>query len=240
MSSAALDALLALQGVDTDIDRHRHRREALPARQEAAKVGQRIGVLDRDAADVGAILAEIVAREEALEGELAATEARIGEVNRRLYGGQVAASRELQAMAADVKNLEARRSDLEDRVLAVLDEREPHDLRLAALAAERAEAEGRRAELAVTIADAEAEIDAELAALGDQRVALASEPPADLLATYERIRSRLGGVGVARLVGSQCQGCFLTLPSGEVDRLRHLPADAVVTCEDCSRILVVG
>jgi len=240
VTSPALDALLALQGVDTDIDRHQYRREALPDRQEATEVDRRVAILDRDRGDIGVTLAEIVAREEALEADLAATEARIGEVNRRLYGGQVAASRELQAMAADVKVLEARQSDLEDRVLVILDEREPHDLRLAALGAERAGAEARRAELAVTIADAEAEIDTDLAALGDQRVALASEVPADLLATYERIRSRLGGVGVARLVGSQCQGCFLTLPSGEVDRLRHLPADAVVTCEDCGRILVVG
>lgn len=240
MTSPALEVLLALQGVDTDIDRHRHRREALPDRQEAAEVDRRIAVLERDRADIGATLAEIVAREEALEADLAATEARIGEVNRRLYGGQVAASRELQAMAADVKILEARRSDLEDRVLAILDEREPHDLRLAVLAAERAGAEVRRAELAATIAAAELEIDTEIVMLVDKRLALADEVSVDLLATYERIRSRLGGVGVARLVGSQCQGCFLTLPSGEVDRLRHLPADAVVACEDCGRILVVG
>ena len=240
MSSPALDALLALQATDTDIDRHRHRREALPDKQEAAEVDWRIGVLDRDQADVGGTLAEIVAREEVLEADLAATESRIEEVNRRLYGGQVAASRDLQAMAADVNALQARRSDLEDRVLAVLDEREPHDGRVAALAAERDDAQARRQELAVSIADAEAEIDAEIAALVDQRSTLVSEVPADLLASYEQIRARLGGVGVARLAGSQCQGCFLTLPSGEVDRLRHLPPDAVVTCEDCGRILVVG
>ncbi|MDQ2726948.1 MAG: C4-type zinc ribbon domain-containing protein [Actinomycetota bacterium] len=240
MTSPALEALLAVQGVDTDIDRHRHRREALPDKQEATDLDRRIAVLDRDGADVGAVLAEIVAREEVLEADLAATEARIVEVNRRLYGGQVAASRELQAMAADVKSLQGRQSDLEDRVLVVLDEREPHDRRVGALAAERVAAEARRDELAVTIAGAEAGIDAEIAALDDQRATLVPDVPADLLATYERLRSRLGGVGVARLVGSQCQGCFLTLPSGEVDRLRHLPADSVVTCEDCGRILVVG
>lgn len=240
MSSPALDALLAVQDVDTDIDRHHYRRGALPEKQEAAEIDRRIEILDRDGADIGNTLAEVVAREEALEADLAATEARIDEVNRRLYGGQVAASRDLQAMAADVKALQARRSGLEDRVLEVLDEREPHDRRLDALAAERAGVDVRRQQLADTIAAAEETIDTEIAALRDQRGMLAAEVPADLLATYERIRSRLGGVGVARLVGSQCQGCFLTLPSGEVDRLRHLPADAVVTCEDCGRILVVS
>ncbi|MDQ6839514.1 MAG: C4-type zinc ribbon domain-containing protein [Actinomycetota bacterium] len=240
MTSSALAALLALQDTDIDIDRHRHRREALPDKHQAAVLDQRMGVLDGAEAATGSTLAEMVVGQDAMEADLAATEARIAEVNKRLYGGQVTASRDLQAMAADVRTLEARRSDLEDRLLEVLDERQPLDDRLEVLRAERTEAQALRHELAARIADAEAEIDTEVAALTDRRDVLAAEVPVDLAATYEQIRSHLGGVGVARLVGSQCQGCFLTLPSGEVDRLHHLPADAVATCDDCGRILVVG
>ncbi|MDQ6783986.1 MAG: C4-type zinc ribbon domain-containing protein [Actinomycetota bacterium] len=240
MTSPSLDALLALQDTDTDIERHRHRRRSLPEKEQAGEVDRRLAALESDAARTGAVLGEIVARQQILEDDLATTERRIDEVNKRLYGGQVTASRDLQAMAADVKNLQARRSDLEDRVLEVLDEREPHDQRLGVLGTERTEAQASRQALGVTIVDAEAVIDAQIARLVERRATLSDAVPADLLATYERIRSRLGGVGVARLVGSQCQGCFLTLPSGEVDRLRHLPPDSVATCEDCGRILVVG
>jgi uncharacterized protein len=59
-----------------------------------------------------------------------------------------------------------------------------------------------------------------------------------LLATYERLRARLGGVGVARLVGTHCDGCHLTLSAVELDRVRHLPDGEVYTCEQCGRILV--
>ena len=60
----------------------------------------------------------------------------------------------------------------------------------------------------------------------------------DLLARYEQLRSKLGGTGAARLVGGSCSGCHLTLSSMELDRVRKAPPDAVITCEQCGRILV--
>jgi len=45
-------------------------------------------------------------------------------------------------------------------------------------------------------------------------------------------------VGAARLVGDRCDGCHLTLPSVEVERIHHLSADALATCPQCDRILV--
>lgn len=238
MPSAPLQALLDLQHIDLDLDRHRHRRGALPEKQAAAVLDTRIGVLEADLSTVQILLQDIVAREQVFESDLAATEKRITDVNRRLYGGQVAASRDLQAMAADVKALEVRRSNLEDRVLEILDEREPLDRRIEDLSADLVEALIEKEALEATIHSLEAEIDAELAALAEEREERAAEVPVELTATYEQIRAHLGGVGAARLVGAQCQGCFLTLPSGEVDRIKYLPADAVVTCEDCGRILV--
>jgi predicted nucleic acid-binding Zn-ribbon protein len=58
------------------------------------------------------------------------------------------------------------------------------------------------------------------------------------LRLYEQIRTGNRGVGAARLVGMNCQACHLALPATEVDRIRHLPADALVRCEHCGAILV--
>ncbi|KAA0233030.1 MAG: hypothetical protein EDR02_15280 [Actinobacteria bacterium] len=80
-------------------------------------------------------------------------------------------------------------------------------------------------------------MDAELAEVDEQRVS-ASEPiDAALLDSYEKLRSRLGGVAVARLVGSNCTGCHLTIPAVEVDRIKRAPENEVVYC-DCGRMLV--
>ena len=62
--------------------------------------------------------------------------------------------------------------------------------------------------------------------------------PDDLAERYEFLRSRLGGVGAARLVGDRCGGCHLNLPSVEIERIRRLPADEFATCPQCDRILV--
>ena len=43
---------------------------------------------------------------------------------------------------------------------------------------------------------------------------------------------------MARLVGTNCGGCHLTLSAVELDRIRHQPGDAVVLCEECGRLLV--
>ena len=65
----------------------------------------------------------------------------------------------------------------------------------------------------------------------------ASGVPAALLATYEQIRARAHGVGVARLVGGTCQGCRLSIPATEVDRIqRGVPGES--RCDNCGAILV--
>jgi len=58
------------------------------------------------------------------------------------------------------------------------------------------------------------------------------------LRLYEQIRAGNRGVGAARLVGMNCQACHLALPATEVDRIRHLPAEALARCEHCGAILV--
>jgi predicted nucleic acid-binding Zn-ribbon protein len=59
-----------------------------------------------------------------------------------------------------------------------------------------------------------------------------------LVSEYERLRAGLGGIGVARLEGGRCLGCQLMLSAVERDRLKGLPPDEVVHCEECGRLLV--
>nr|MDQ2754882.1 C4-type zinc ribbon domain-containing protein [Actinomycetota bacterium] len=155
--------------------------------------------------------------------------------------GQVSASRELQAMAADVESSRARTSELEDRILAVLDEREPLDATVSALEVQVASSTRAQEATQGRLAVSEAAIEGELNDLVVRRRELAAAVPPDLLASYDKLRSRLGGIGAARLVGNRCGGCHLTLPATELDRLRHAKDDAPVEfCDQCGRILVLS
>ena len=88
------------------------------------------------------------------------------------------------------------------------------------------------------LAAAEAEIATELETVRTERAIEAAGVPADLWAEYDRLRSRLGGIAVARLVGTICQGYDLQLSAVEIDRIRRLGVDELVHCESCGRLLV--
>jgi predicted nucleic acid-binding Zn-ribbon protein len=238
LTAPRFEALLAVQDLDTALDQHAHRRATTPERAELSALDGQLASVDERLADSVARRDEVAGREARLEADLSATEARIAEVNKRLYGGTVSATRELMAMTDDVKSMERRAADLEERALEVLEEREPLDAEVAAIEGEKASLVASRAEVEEQLGRVLADIDREVDALNERRARVLGEVPDDLLAVYTRLRSRLGGTGAARLVGSSCSGCHLTLPATELDQLKHQPADALVFCDQCGRILV--
>jgi uncharacterized protein len=233
-----LETLLEVQAHDTVLDQLRHRMETLPERAELAGVRRRLAQVSAAMAEVQALVDELVGRQGALEQHIAAAAKRRHEIEERMRSGAVSASRDLQAMDHEVHQLGARQAQLEEDELLLLEEEEPLDL---ALAGHRAEAETRTEEAArlqAAIVVADAEIHASIEQEGIERAERAAELPEELAERYELLRSRLGGVGAARLVGQRCDGCHLTLPSVEVERIRHLPPDQFAICAQCDRILV--
>jgi len=240
VSTPELAALLALQDLDSQIDHEAHRREHLPERAELSEIQRDAGSKQGTRSELAAVLAEVAARQAQAERELKATEDRAAQVNQRLYGGSVTATRELMAMATDVEGLRKRASELEDKVLALMEEREPMDAELAKLDGELAELGLRQGAVSRRLEGAEAEVDATLALLEARRPEAVAAVTAQLLAIYDRLRARLGGVAVARLVGGRCDGCHLSLPAMELDRIRHQPPGTLEYCEQCGRVLVIS
>jgi uncharacterized protein len=237
VSSLALEALLVLQELDTTVDQRIHRRATLPEHAEMAAIDARLVDLRSQLGSVTSAKDEVAAVEDGLQRDLDGAEARIAEVSKRLYGGGVSASRELQAMAADIESLRARAAHLEESVFEQMEAREPLDARIAELETEIEAAVAERAAAAVRLTEGEARLDVEIAELQEQRAGRMAIIPPDLLATYEKLRQRLDGVGAARLVGVRCTGCHLSIPATELDRMRHYP-DELAFCDQCGRILV--
>jgi hypothetical protein len=129
---------------------------------------------------------------------------------------------------------------VEDRQLATMEQREPLDAQLTELEAGRGAAEADLAAAGEALTTAEAAVDAEIGTETDARAEVAASISGELLSTYERCREKGNGVGAARLVGGTCQGCHLSVPSTEVDAIRHAPADQVSYCDNCGCILVLA
>ena len=232
------DTLLWVQELDTELDQLRHRIEALPERAALADVRARLVALAVSTAEVRVLVDDLSGRQAALEEQIAATARRRHELEERMRTGGVTAARDLQAMDHEVGQLAGRQRQLEDEEILLMEEEEPLDVALAEQEAASADLQSEAVRLTDAVAVAEVELRAAIDVAEAARATVASGLPADLAERYERLRSHLGGVGAARLVGDRCDGCHLTLPSVEVERIHQLPADTFATCPQCDRILV--
>jgi uncharacterized protein len=238
MSDGSLDRLLVVQDLDTLITQLTHRRAAL---------AERVGLVALDvelaaaAAEESALVArrhELVATQKDLEAQIAVVNERRTGIEQRMYAARGSSTRDLQAMDEEVRHLNQRRSELEEEELVAMVDQEPIDAALAALAGRKAPIEEKATILRAEVAQGQAEIDGELESARAQRAGEAALLPTALSERYELLRTRLKGTGAARLIGHRCSGCHLELAPVEVDRIRAMSPDTVVTCDQCGRILV--
>lgn len=235
---AAFDDLLSVQEHDSAVDRLQAQRDKLAERQE---------LVDRQAAvdELTARLGERRAERDEVEREVkrhddsaTAIETRRAEVEEAMFSGSTSNPKELQAMQAEVDQFNRQQSAVEDQEIEAMERRESLEAEIADLEKRLGSARSEVDRLESTLAQKEAQIDAQVEEERSAREALVPGIPGDLLELYEKIRPQNRGIGAARLVGGTCQGCHLALPAMEVDRIKKQPADALVRCEQCGCILV--
>jgi uncharacterized protein len=230
--------LLRVQEHDTTADQLRHRRDHLPELAELRATEDELARLEATLAEREATAADAAKAQRRLEGELSLVESKITELDAKLYSGVVSATRELQAMQSEAASMRERRATLEDEVLEAMGEQETLDTQLGELRDRRDELDAQGSRLRAAVAEAQAGVDRELQTALAARQEAATAIPADVTALYEQLRAHLGGIAAAPLVNGRCGGCHLALPATEIDRLRKEPADSLVRCEQCERILV--
>ncbi len=235
---APFDDLLELQNHDTAVDRLRHRRATLPERAELEARRAAYDDLERRRQEVTERRDAELREERRLDDEVRTLESRAKAEDSRMYSGTISSPRELQAMQADIDQLRRQAREREDEELEVMMRREELDAEVAELEAAQATLVAEMDTIVAAIEKQEAEIDAELTVEEEARAALAPSIPDATMRLYEQVRAGNRGVGAARLVGMNCQACHLALPATEVDRIRHLPPDALARCEHCGAILV--
>lgn len=238
MATPAYEQLLVVQDLDTSIDQQRHRIAHHPIKAE-------IQTIDDQLAAVAATVAEVESRRhgvqrevQRLADEVALIDDKRAQIDTKLYDGSVTATKDLLALQDEAKMLLDRKTAMEDDELELMETLEQIDAELAPSVGEREDLAAKRAERSAALAEATTELEAELASTEAQRVGAASSVPDELLGRYDRLRADFGGVAVARLVGSTCDGCHITLSAVAIDQIKKQPDDAVVTCDECGRLLI--
>jgi uncharacterized protein len=229
--------LLELADLDAELNRLAHRRQGLPEIAELARLETRAREL-RDAVVVADTALSDLEREQArAERDVDQVRTRIQKDQARLDAGQVSAARELAGLQSEIESLHKRQADLEEVVLDLMERQEGLESSRDELLADRDRLTASQAGLTQTRDAAFAEIDAAGATAAAKRTEVAADIPADLLALYDKIRAS-SGVGAAMLRRGRCEGCHLSLNTVDLNAIKATPADEVIRCEECRRILV--
>jgi predicted nucleic acid-binding Zn-ribbon protein len=232
-----MDRLLELQELDTAVDRLTSRRRALESGAGVALAREQADAAEAELGETRLSIDALARDQQKLEHEIDSLTQKAAAEEKRLYDGSVANAKELESLQHEVANLKRRRSDREDELLVILEQREE----LEQIAKERdVHATKLRSELEEVAGSAESElgqIAKELQARASKREALVVLFDPELLELYEDLRVQKKGIGAAALVDGVCGGCHEKLSAMELDKLRH--ADGVARCEYCRRILIL-
>lgn len=156
----------------------------------------------------------------------------------RLDAGSVSSPRELESLQHEIATLQAKLDEIETTELEAMEQLDTAQAEVARLREQASAVEASREQTQSEQDEAWAAIDGELSAISSERAALVAELDADLVTRYERSRAQHGGVGVGALRHGRCEGCRLSLTPADLARANAAPADALVRCEECGRLLV--
>jgi len=211
--------------------------------QRLAEIELSLGVSDdvvvarEGAAEEERLLYETKAKMRALELEVGSLDARLKANQERMYGGKVRNPKELSGLSDEAKSLKHHRSELEDSELELMLLAETQEAEVAERGARLRQIEAAwQEEHSVLLAEKE-ELVARLADLEELRNELRSRIVRADLAMYDDLKSRLGGVAVARLRHGMCQACGVDLPTAEALAVER---GETHFCPVCSRLLCAG
>lgn len=230
--------LLEVQTLDARADQLRHQRATLPELAEIAALTTSREADDGARRDQQIVVDDLVVAQRKADQDVEAVTSRRTRDRDRMDGGLVSNPKDLERMQAELVSLERRITTLEDEELEVMEQLEEARAALLEIEQRLSGTDERLAELTRTRDDSSAIIDHELAGLSAERRPAAEGLPEDLVALYDRLRASKGGVGAAALSQRRCTGCQLGLDAGVLGEIRASPADQVVRCEECQRILI--
>ncbi len=229
--------LLDVQALDTRAAKLNHQRRSLPVLETLAELEARLEDLRRAQVEERTTISDTRRELTKAEGDVEQVRQRAARHQSRLDSGAVTA-KDAQALQAELEQLARRQADLEEVELEVMERLEAAEGRLAEL-------ERQEAAIAADIArhtearDAEwSTIDAELASIAAERSSIVEEIDPGLMALYDRVRERAGGLAAIALYGSRTEGTQLDFSLTELDAIHSAPPEQVVQHEDYGYIIV--
>jgi hypothetical protein len=229
--NTTLASLVALQGLDTLIDRARRQLADLPLAERAIdeKVAAAAAVVE--SAHAAVQTAQHSRRD--LEKNVAVIDGRLARFDE--HKAAVKTNQEYTALLHEIAGAKAEKDALEEQILVLLEELDT--LTASQKAAEAALADTKRAgdEERRGMAASRLSLEAEVDRLGGERRTAAVDVRPALLTKYDQLLKQRRGVAVAAMIGETCTACHVRMRPAIAQQVRR--NEDIIQCDSCQRIL---
>jgi predicted nucleic acid-binding Zn-ribbon protein len=181
-------------------------------------------------------LGELERQQHAVEWEVEDLTLKLTTTEEKLFGGTIRNPKELTNLQREAEELKTRRTEMEDRVLDIMDQAEATTRSITTLTEKLGSLES---DWHLQQEKLFAELEEHKTAHGRltrERQALVAGIVSETIGVYEQIRSRKG-TAVARVEQGTCRGCQIALTTTELQQAR---GGSLVRCGSCGRILFLA
>ncbi len=181
-------------------------------------------------------LEELSRQQHSIEWELDDLSSKPATTEEELYSGRIRNPKELANLQHEIDGLKARRDQLEDKALEIMDQVELTTKSVATLNSElkalEAEWQSQQQQLSANLE----QLKTILSNLKQKRHLLAAEIDPQTIEVYQALKKQKG-TAVAKVEQGICRGCRILLPITELQRTR---SGSLVRCGSCGRILFLA
>ena len=225
--------LYQLQEIDLELESNEQARK-----QKVSQLGESLEVVSTRAelSSQRQHLEELKHQQLSAEWEIDDLTSKITTLEQKLYGGSIGNPKELASLQHEVEGLKARRNQLEDKALEIMEQVELAKARVNNISGElkRLEAEWQREQEHLTI-DIE-QLKTTLSDLEHKRRLMLAKIDPQIVNFYQELK-RQKGTAVAKVDQGKCRGCQIALPTIEWQKAR---SGNLVQCSSCGRILFLA
>ncbi len=157
-------------------------------------------------------------------------------VEEKLFSGRVQNPKELTNLQHEVEAFKARRNQLEEQALEIMDRVEQSEAKVAKISSELETLKAEWQRQQQQLADEMEKLKASLADLGRKRQLLVGGIDPPTFDFYKQLREGKG-TAVARVEQGICRGCRISLPTTDLQQAR---SGNLVQCSSCGRILFLA
>ena len=181
-------------------------------------------------------LEELRRKQHSTEWEIEDLLTKLTTAEEALFSGRIKNPKELTNLQHEVDGLKARRDQLEDEALDMMDQVERSEASVATISAQLKTLEAEWHSQQQQLASDLEQVKATLSDLRHKRQLLSEELDPPAIEFYQELRKEKG-TAVARVEKGICRGCRISLPTTELQRAR---SGNLVQCSSCGRILFLA